>query len=314
MVTDLIEFPGRRVTCSHHINDHIYIGYNDGSLIQMDLNKNVFYSGQTHIGPIYTIFHHTNKLIICGTHMILFCEISYPLVIKIACIEGQKPRCSATFGDISVYSDSDGIILVKSVNMILGRLEYDKYIHAKYTPLRLCINEDTIGFVYNCVGIYKIDHEFEKTVCINDENNGEITLRDGEDEVHVKIRLVVSICIWRGVIVSSSSSSSPHPDFPHPSSTCNEAIIRWRLGANGIYEPELFLKRCPLSIQIMDDQLFEFDDCVVNCWNWNKVHLRTFDFSSDFDGKRTRHSLLLKGNIFMFNGNGTVCNRTGNII
>ena len=313
MTTDLIKFPSRRVTCSHHVDDHIYIGYNDGSIIQIDLNMNVLYSGETHIGSIYTIFHHTNKLIICGTlDRILLYEISYPLVVKMTFLSGQTPICSATFGDVSIYSSHDGIVLVKSVNMILGRLEYDKHLYVDYTPLRLCINEDTIAFVYNCIGIYKADHGLEKNVCINDENNGEITLRDGEDEVHVEIQLVLSLCIWRGIVVSSSILVTPS-NFHHPSSIFNQAIIRWKLGAIGIYEPELFLKRCPVSIQIMGDQLFELDEYVVNCWNWDKVHLRTFDFSSDYDGKRTIPSLVFKGNIFMFNGNGTVCNRTGNI-
>ena len=301
MTETLAKCSSRKISYTYHIYDHIYIGYSDGSLVQMDLNGKILYAGQTNLGYIDTIFHFKRVLIVCGESK-SYWDITYPLTkgpIKYNC----RFTRSATFDDISIYATDGMILSVGSVDISSETLFDKNHIVTKYTSFLLCINEDSIIFV-NTKGIFKTDHNFENPRSVYERTRGDnITISDGKGKVDIKVGHVRSICTWRDSIVTSLSMG-------------NDAgkTIRWKCGSMDTYEPELFLKRGPESMKIMDDQLFEFGIAInytVNCWSWNKVHLMKFSFLSGFDGKGLKHSLLINSNIYVFNYDATIIKKTG---
>lgn len=303
MAETLAKCSFRRIRCSYHIYDHIYIGYSDGFIVQMDLNGKILYAGKTNLGCIETIFHFKDKLIICG-EVWSFWDITYP-IIKIATSSECTFTRSATFDDTLIYSTNGFIISVDSLDVLSGTFNFHRVVHIEDQPIHLCINEDFIVFA-NFDGIFKMDHNLENQLPICERKLGDaITISDGKGKRNTKLGHIRSMCIWRDAIVTSSLIEIN-----------DEKTVRWKCGSMNIYEPELFLEIGPLFLKIMDDQLFESDiskGYTVNCWSWNKVHLRSFVFSG-FDWRGIEHSLLINGNIYMFNDDTTICKRTGILV
>ena len=302
----ILEVRRDQISCTYYFNDHIYIGKKDGSLIQMNMNGEILYSIKTGHGSISTIFCSGNKLVTCGSFNTLCWDIVYPL--KNYTVMPFNYSFSAAFGDMTAYSHPWGPIVMGPIEFISP--EHRSTINFRPSMTCLYMNGPVVFAGFRNGEFLKIDYLTGKLVYIYEVENDQILLNDGERVVDVRPGEVRSICIWRDSIIVSSAKLNPG----------NMAtVIRWKCISTDLYAPELFLKFTAASIKIMDDQLFELGDLVINCWSWDKIHLRSIVHYpspdvSKVDRSGSSNALLINGSIYLVDNNIELWKETGILI
>lgn len=301
-MASVYEFRHDQVLCNLYLNNHIYIGKNDGTLVQMNMNQEILCSIQTGHGSISTIFYSNNKLITCGAINMLSWDLTYPL--KSHKVLYGSFSYSASSGDMNVFSSIWSPIM----------LDFEGYSNHVNTRSINVMSEITCLYMDGCeifVGFYngeilKIDYITFKSSYIYKVERGRITLNDRGIESSIQPGAVTSMCNWRDTVVVSSDRIDP---------VDTATVIRWKC-VSGSYVPDLFLRRKGYPIKIMGDQLFEFGISVVNCWSWDKIHLRAFNHSSDFNryGSGLASGLLINGCVYLIDRDMKVWKRTGILI
>ena len=298
----------RRVSSSYHFDDHIYIGYDDGSLVQMDLNMVILSNTKTDLKCINLIFHLKDKLITRGVYATLLWDVTYPLNNW---IEYDEDIYRNVFGGTVIGTMGCSIFSLALKDNYHATFQYERLWSFQHCmPSCLCISGDTIVVGTKDGMIFKVNHIVNTQLCIYD---GTIMDIDYDDNVlRMRQYQIISICIWRDAIICSSAGMKiSFSGIEHRNS-----VIRWKCISTDSYKPELFFNCDPIYIKIMDDQLFEFGSFdspkyCITCWSWDGVKLRTIDFFPGFDGRGINYSLLIDGNICLFNGDKRAFRKSG---